>query len=245
MRLSKAWVVAAKDLKVFTRKSNVIRYVVLFPLIVSIALPLVLRFAGRNSGGIPVSELPRLLSAFSFFFVIVSAYLPTSIASYSLLGEKLENSLEPLLATPISDRELLLGKTLAGFIPSLAAVYAGAIVYMTLSDLFTYQRLNCLYFPNWPVALIFLLVGPLTIVLSIAANVIVSSRATDVRSAQLQGVFVVLPFAGVYVASEIGFFSLNVTALFIMSAIIVVADVGLLAISTRVFQREEILTKWT
>jgi len=55
----------------------------------------------------------------------------------------------------------------------------------------------------------------------------------------------ILPFAAIYVASEIGSISLNANNLFIISAIILLFDVILFFISTKTFQREEILTKWT
>lgn len=88
MRLSKAWIIAAKDLRIFRKNKTVLRSVILFPLIVSIVLPLVVHFAGPSHGGITLSRLPTILNAFSFFFIIGAVYLPTFIASYSLVGEK-------------------------------------------------------------------------------------------------------------------------------------------------------------
>jgi ABC-2 type transport system permease protein len=46
MRISKAWIVATKDMRVFLRKKYAIYSMVLFPLVVSVGLPLVLRFVG-------------------------------------------------------------------------------------------------------------------------------------------------------------------------------------------------------
>ena len=222
-----------------------LRSVILFPLIVSIGLPLVVHFGGRQHGGISPSVLPRVLDAFSFFFIIVAAYLPTAIASYSLVGEKVEKSLEPLLATPIKDRELLLGKSIAAFLPPIVAIYIGAGVFMALINQFTHQTLGYSYFPNWTMGIILLLVAPLSAILSTQASVIISARASDVRSAQLLGGLMNLPFAAIYVATEIGSISLNANNLFIISAVILLVDMILFFISTKTFQREEILTKWT
>ncbi len=245
MRLSKAWIIAAKDLRIFRRNKNVLRSVILFPLIVSIGLPLVVRFAGHAHGGIPASSLPTMLNAFSFFFIIVAAYLPTFIASYSLVGEKVEKSLEPLLATPITDGELLLGKTIASFFPPIMAIYIGAAIFMVLNNLLTHQTLGYYYFPNWTMGIILLLVAPLAAILSVEMSVIISARATDVRGAQLLGGLIVLPLAAIYVMSETGLVSLNTNNLFIISGVILLVDVILFFISTKTFQREEILTKWT
>ena len=244
MKLSKAWIIAAKDLRIFRRNKTVLRSVVLFPLIVSIGLPLVVHFAGQKHGGITASHLPTTLNAFSFFFIIVAAYLPTAIASYSLVGEKVEKSLEPLLATPITDGELLLGKSIAAFFPPIVAIYIGAAVFMALIDLFTHQTLGYSYVPNWTMGIILLVIVPLSAILSIQASVIISARVSDVRAAQLLGGLIVLPFLAIYVASEIGSVSLNANNLFIISAVILLVDVILFFISTKTFQREEILTKW-
>jgi ABC-type Na+ efflux pump permease subunit len=232
-------------MKVFLRKKYAVYTMVAFPLLISIGLPLVLRFAGTKSGGIPGARLPALMDAFSFFFIIGAALLPTVLASYSLVGEKIEKSLEPLLAAPITDSELLLGKGIAAFIPSIGALYLASIVFMVLVDVVTHHTLGYYYFPNWTMGLILLLLVPLSAILAVEWSVIVSARATDPRTAQMQGVLIILPLAAIYVATEVGAISLNNTILLIIAAVILAADVGLFFLSKKTFQREEILTRWT
>jgi ABC-2 type transport system permease protein len=245
MRISKAWVVATKDMRVFLRKRYAVFSLVILPIIVGIGLPFVLRYAGARQGGPRASEILILMDVFSFFFVIAASLLPTILASYSLVGEKVEKSLEPLLAAPITDRELLLGKGIAAFIPSVGVIYISSIVFMVLSDILTHNTLGYSYFPNWTIGLILLLMVPLSAILSIEWSVIVSSRASDPRAAQMQGLFIVLPLAAVYVASEVGAISIDVKTLLIISAVILAVDVVLFCLGTKTFQREEILTKWT
>jgi ABC-2 type transport system permease protein len=244
MRISKAWIVATKDIKVFLRKKYILYTMVVFPLVIGIVLPLVVHFARVKQGGIPSSGLLVILNAFSFFFVIGAGMLPTVLASYSLVGEKIEKSLEPLLATPIKDSELLLGKSIAAFIPPVGAIYISSIVFMALSDLVTQNTLGYLFFPNWTIGLILLLLVPLTAVLSIEWCVIVSSRANDVRGAQMQGGLMLIPLAAIYVASEVGVISLTTGTLWIISGVVLILDIVLFFLSTKTFKREEILTKW-
>jgi ABC-2 type transport system permease protein len=54
--------------------------------------------------------LPEVINAFLFFFIIGAVSLPVGIAAYSVVGEKVEKSLEPLLTTPLTDGEILMGK---------------------------------------------------------------------------------------------------------------------------------------
>jgi ABC-2 type transport system permease protein len=247
LRLAKSWVIAAKDFKVFSRKKNVIYSMVAFPLFISVLLPLIIDFAGHKGGasGIPATELVVLLPSFLFFFLIVAAYVPTSIASYTLVGEKVEKSLEPLLATPTTDGEILLGKGIAGFLPPMAAVFGGATVFMILMDAVTHGTLGYYYFPNWTTAVVLLVLAPLATIMSVEGNVIISSRVSDVRTAQQLGYLMILPLAGAYVSGEIGIISLgSISNLLAIGGAILLVDLLLLFVAKATFQREEILTKW-
>ena len=50
--------------------------------------------------------------------------VPVTIAAYSIVGEKITRSLEPLLATPVTTTELLLGKGLAAALPGVGTAWA-------------------------------------------------------------------------------------------------------------------------
>ncbi len=138
MRFSKAWIIAARDFKIFRRQRNIWYSIIVFPVIISVLFPLVIEYAGSRTGGIPAAAIPALLNSFSFFFVIGAAFVPLGIASYSIVGEKVEKSLEPLLATPLTDGEILLGKTISAILPTLVAMYTGALVFMGLIDAVTF-----------------------------------------------------------------------------------------------------------
>jgi ABC-2 type transport system permease protein len=247
MRLSKSWVIAVKDFKTFRKKRNIIYSLVVTPLLVAVLIPLVIDYGGRKNGasGILPAELVVLLPAFAFFYVILAAYLPTPIASYTIVGEKVEKSLEPLLATPTTDGEILLGKGIGAFIPPVVAVLGGSTVFMVLMDVVTRSKLGYYYFPNWNAGLTLFLLAPLAVLLSVQVNVIVSSRISDVRASQQLGILSVLPFMGLYVSGELNIVDLgSTTNLLIVSAIILVVDVLLFFVSRATFRREEILTRW-
>ncbi len=197
-----------------------------------------------KNGEIPTSEISVLLNAFSFFFIILATLLPTVLASYSFLGEKLEKSLEPLLATPITDGELLLGKGLAALLPSIGVSYLGAAIFMGFVDELTSGRLGYLYFPNQTMAVILLIAVPLACVFSVEVNVVIASLVGDLRAAQQLGTLASVPFGGVFVLAEINFTSLNLTSLLTISVLLLAIDVVLVQVCKTTFRREEILTKW-
>ncbi len=244
MNLGTAWIIASKDLKLIKRKKSIMLGIIFFPILLALLFPAVIVFTERNGNGIPAPLLPGILGAFSFFFVIASAVLPSAISSYSIVGEKVEKSLEPLLATPTTDGEILLGKSIAAFLPPIIATYASSILYMGLVDYLVYPKLGYLYYPNWSIGIVLLLVIPLAEILSIELSVIASSSASDVRAANQISGLMFIPFMVIYVASEIGILTLTDINLLIIAGSLLVIDIGLFYISTATFRREEILTKW-
>lgn len=235
----KSWVVANKDFKIFRKKKRILYALIFLPLLLSIGLPFV--FLGVENTS---SEILVLLNAISFFYIILAYILPNTLSSYSIIGEKIEQSMEPLLSTPITDSELLLGKTIASFLPCILMVYLGAVIFMTLTDLITYSNIGQIFFPNWNMAFILLVAVPLSSILSIQLNIIISSRVNDVRTANQLGLLLFIPFIAVYLLLETNILSLNILNLFIISLILVILDVLLFYLSRIIFRRDEILTKW-
>ncbi len=242
MKLWKSWIIATKDFSIFRKKKRIIYSLVIIPILISIGLPLVISSVASSQDS--KSEIIVLLNAFSYFYVILAYILPSTLASYSILGEKIEQSLEPLLATPTTDSELLFGKTIASFLPCVGIIYVSSLIFMGLMDAITYNTVGYLFFPNWSMAFILLLAVPLSSILSIQLNVIISSRVNDVRTANQLGLILFIPFMGVYVLLVTNAISLSVINLFIISAILFIIDAVLFYISKATFSRDEILTKW-
>jgi hypothetical protein len=242
MRLSKAWTVASKDFLTYSKRKSILYSIIYFEVAVSIGIPFLIRFiAGKPNAAL---ILPTFINAFSFLYVIGAAVNPVGIASYSLIGEKVQKSLEPLLATPTTDEEILAGKSIAAFLPAIFANIFGALIFAGLTDLFTYGTLKYLYFPNWDIVIILFLLGPLACLLSVGYNVLISSRINDVRTAQQLGTLILLPFGAVYFLSELKVLTLTTDNMLIMGVVLLAIDAVVFTLAKASFQREEILTKW-
>jgi ABC-2 type transport system permease protein len=240
MRLSKSWTVASKDFKVFRKKKLIIYLMAVFPFLFSFLLPAVMVVANKST-----AQISTLLPAFTFLYLILAGVIPATIASYSIVGEKVEKSLEPLLATPTTDGEILFGKVISAFLPSIAGILGGSAIFMFLMDLVTHSELGYYFFPNLNSSLVLYLMVPLAVTMSVEWNVFVSSRASDVRVAQQVGGLLMAPFVGIYVAGEVNLIDLGVTNnLLYICAALAAADVILLVLARAAFRREEILTKW-
>ena len=191
-----------------------------------------------------ISAANTVANAGSMYFVIIPVILPAIMGSYSIVGEKIEKSLEPLLATPTTDGELLLGKSLATFLPTIGVTYIGTAIFVTIMDVWSYIKLGLFLLPNTDFAVILGVLAPLACVLSVEANVIISSRVNDIRAAQQLGTYVVIPLILLLVfAIELTIFPIILLVLAV-SAVIAVVDIALFYLAKATFQREEILTKW-
>jgi ABC-2 type transport system permease protein len=249
MRLWKSWIVTTKDLSVFKKNKYILYSLIALPILMGLLVPVILIFSLQaEASSVTQAQLADaatiLVNLFTAYFVVIAAVLPTIIASYSFVGEKLEKSLEPLLATPTTDGELLFGKSLAAFIPCVGATYIGALIFVIIIDAWSIANLGEFLVPNLYWAIVMGVVTPLVCVLSVEANVIISSRVNDIRAAQQLGAFVILPIILVMIlASTVQTFPL-VTLALILSGGLALADVAMFYLSKATFQREEILTKW-
>lgn len=193
------------------------------------------------------SELEKLIPTFLnmtlILFIILPVTLPTIIASYSIVGEKNNKSLEPILASPTTDGELLLGKVLSAFVPSMASTLGAVVVGGAIINVFLSQLGEPLL-PNLTWALGVLLLAPLACVMSILACVIVSSRVTDVRAAQQVGGFIVMPVIVLMFGVLAGVILLTPLAMLAISGAFAAADGGLYYFAKAIFNREDILVRW-
>lgn len=244
MRLSQAWTIARHDLSLLRTRRSVLASIVALPLGVAFGFPALVHYILVTTPSIPVIGLIDLLGAFSFWFAIGGALLPSGIASYSIVGEKLEKSLEPLLASPTTDSEILFGKVLAALVPTLGAVWVGGFLYMVLMDQVTKVRFGYLYYPNAEIGVILGILTPLVSLVAVELSVVVSSRVNDVRSAQQISSVLFLPFLLLYVFGEAGIIPLDTIHLLEISGIFALVALGLFELSRKTFGREEILTRW-
>jgi len=185
-----------------------------------------------------------LVSEFMMLFMLVPVAIPVTIAAYSIVGEKTTRSLEPLLATPITTVELMVGKCLAAVIPAIIATYGAFGVFSIGSWIIVADKtlLSALLDARWLVAIF--IVGPLLAVMAVTFSLMVSSRVNDPRVAEQVSMVVILPVLAGFFGQVAGLFVLNAKIISIVALIMLVLDVLLLYLTTRVFQREQILTRW-
>ncbi|HPR34995.1 MAG TPA: ABC transporter permease subunit [Anaerolineaceae bacterium] len=197
-------------------------------------------------GGMNAGECTQvyMLSQFMLFFVMMPLIIPTTIAAYSIVGEKTTRSLEPLLATPTTTTELLAGKCFAAVIPAVAATFVSFLIFnIGILILGISPKVHAYVLsPTWLVGI--LLLGPVLSIISAMFAIFVSSRVNDPRVAEQIASVMIVPFMGVFLLSSFGVITLNLTSMVIAAIICAIVAGVLLYLGTLIFDRENILTKW-
>ncbi len=185
-----------------------------------------------------------ILNSFQLFFVIIPAAIPALLASYSFVGEKLNKSLEPLLATPTTDGELLMGKSLSIFLPTMGATWLSAAIFMVMANMILEPVLGFAPLPtlSWIVAIA--LIAPLVCTLSITANVMISSRVSDVRASQQLSALVILPVLFLFMLPLFGVLELGGIAILLFAGGLLGVNLFLAYVALKLFRREKILVAW-
>jgi len=181
---------------------------------------------------------------FSILFLLLPIFIPSVLASYAIVGEKRERTLEPVLATPIRTWELLLGKILAALIPALAITIASATVFVAgiLAFAVTDRVREIIVTPGWILAV--LVDSPLLALTGVALIVVLSSRVNDPRTAQQFSAVLVVPVLGLLLGQLAGVIVLGPGLALGIGVVLAIVAAAVLWVATQLFQREVILTKW-
>lgn len=246
-------------------KNRMVIFTIGFMPIIFTIMPLVILYAIGASGGIPdgtsadvppqfisfCADLPAgdcmqifMMNQFMLMFMMMPLIIPTAIAAYSIVGEKTTRSLEPLLATPITTTELLIGKALAAALPAVAITWICFVIFSLAAPLVgaTPGLMKHILGPIWIIAVV--VIGPLMAIAAVNMAVIVSSRVNDPRVAeQVSGVMVV-PVMALLFGQIAGLIIINQNVMVLSVLFMLAVDAGLIYAGSRLFQRETILTRW-
>jgi uncharacterized membrane protein SpoIIM required for sporulation/ABC-type Na+ efflux pump permease subunit len=179
------------------------------------------------------------------FGLLLVGFVPASfsivVALESFVGERERNTLEALLAAPITDKAIYLSKLYA----SLALPLLSSSISMLIFIFMLYASRNDMYFGSFTLErllLLFLIVGAMAVVM-VASAVVISSHITSIRAANLMSSFILLPAAVLVQINAV----LIITGrweglLFVLLALLTAAAV-LVERGLRAFNRESILSR--
>ena len=130
LRWQRVWAVARKELRDYRRNTSVTVTMAILP-IIFLAQPLIEVFSVSAISAQTLRDASPLL-----YMLGIPALVPALMASYSIVGERLQGALEPVLTTPLRREELLVGKALAALAPALIVSYSVFALAVAAIELF-------------------------------------------------------------------------------------------------------------
>jgi ABC-type Na+ efflux pump permease subunit len=176
-------------------------------------------------------------------FLIMPIMVSSVLAADSFAGEKERKTLEALLYTPTTDRELFTAKLLGAWLTAIAVTLLSFVVYGVMANAAGWHSIGHVFFPTWMWAALVLWVTPAVAGLGLVVMVFVSVRSQGFQDAYQTGGLVVLPVIALMIGqiSGVMYFSLGVVLL--VGLVIWLIDLVLLWFASKSFRRSELMTR--
>lgn len=231
------WSIAYKDVSVALRTRAVMLPLLIVPLVLMVGIPSVVglisgmanqmaaaeaqmadltramppEFASRYAGlnDVQTGLVYFLIYLFAPMYLVLPLMASAVVAADSFAGEKERKTLEALVYTPTTDRELLFAKVLGAWIPGTLVGLGGFIAYTIVANIVAYNVVGMLILPNTLWLLLAFFVGPAAAAFGLGVTVIASSRVNSFQEAYQIGSLVVLPIVMLVVGQAMGAFLLS------------------------------------
>jgi ABC-type transport system involved in multi-copper enzyme maturation permease subunit len=251
-----------KDVKEVLGSSQTLIPMIVVPAVMAVVLPLILMI-GAKYGVSGLNGMDNMIKAFSgklkfqndaqllieiginymfpVFFLLIPIMASSIIGASSFVGEKERKTMESLLYSPLSIRELFFAKVIGTAVPALAITLVSAVAFGLVIDIGGWFYFGRLIFPNvkW-IILIFWLTPALTL-LGISFMVLISAKAKTFQDAQQMSAFIIIPVLLLLAGQMTGLFILSEVLLLAIGAAIFILDYFLIKNITRRFVPEKLV----
>jgi ABC-type Na+ efflux pump permease subunit len=231
--------ILVKELSDYRRNRFVIGTMVTLPLIF-IAVPSISLLT--VSAAAASSKLDTRVGISLLYLLLIPATVPAGLSAYSVIGEREQGTLEPILITPIRREEFLIGKALAVLIPTLFVAYLMFGIFLAIAALFAHPAIESAVFSGSHI-LVQVMFTPLLACWSIWVGIAISSRSSDVRAAQQLSVFANVPPLAFVALINFNVITVSTSLAIGLAAVLLVIDaLGWRAVAA-LFDRERLIAR--
>lgn len=224
-----------KELREYRRNGSIVATMAILPLVFLVQpLVSVIALASSASGGLANEHV-------LIYMLIIPAIVPVFLAAYSVVGERQQATLEPMLTTPIPREEFLLAKALASFVPALVVAYGVFALFLMLVVLFAQPSVASavIRVPDLVAQLLF---TPPLALWSIWIGMGMSALARDARVAQQLALLASLPTAIVAALVAFNVVPVSLGLGVVAAAALLALDVIGWRVVSLLFDRERLVT---
>ena len=251
-----------KDIRGITSNKQVLMVMLMVPLALSIVLPSIIVFVTVLVPG-SISDFQRLLTMLPItaeahdqeqmilglvlnkimpaFFLIIPVMASSVMAASSFVGEKEKHTLETLLYSPLSLKQLFQSKILAGFSVGMMVSYISFAAMMLVLEIEMLFLTRNVLMPDISWLIILLFIAPAVSLIAIAVTVRGSAKAQTMEEAQQRAVFLIFPIIALVIGQFSGVILVNSGLLLGLGMVLVVIDVLLIRGASRRFTYEKLL----
>jgi ABC-type transport system involved in multi-copper enzyme maturation permease subunit len=223
-----------KEFRVYRRDRSIVATMAAIPLAITV-FPLLLVTALPASAAASFQGDPLVI------LLGIPALVPSIVATYAVVGERVQGTLEPLLTTAIRREELLLAKALAALVPSLGIAYVMYAAFLVCTKVFAQPAVASAVI-HWPYVLAQVLFTPLIIMWSTWVGIAISTRSSDVRVAQQLGALAGLPVLALAYLISFNVIQVSLALAVAFAAALVILDALGWRFVAATFDRERLVT---
>lgn len=175
------------------------------------------------------------------FFLMIPIMASSVMAASSFVGEKEKHTLETLLYSPLSLKQMFQAKILAGFSVGMMVSYISFAAMMLVLELEVFLLTGEAILPSSSWLAIMLLIAPAISIIAIAVTVRSSAKAQTIEEAQQRAVFLVFPMLALLIGQFTGILLISAGLLWGVGAVLAALDVLLMRGAAGSFTYEKLL----
>ena len=251
-----------KDIRSITSNKQVFMVMLMVPLALTIVLPSIIVFVtvlvpeSTSDFQRLLAMLPDTAGAYDqkqmilglvlnkimpAFFLMIPVMASSVMAASSFVGEKEKHTLETLLYSPLSLKQLFQSKILACFSVGMMVSYISFAAMMLVLEIEMLFLTGNMLMPDISWLIILLLIAPSVSLVAIAVTVRGSAKAQTIEEAQQRAVFLIFPILALVIGQFTGVILVNPGLLLGLGILLAVIDVLLMRGAARKFTYEKLL----
>ncbi|MDY5022812.1 MAG: ABC transporter permease [Blautia sp.] len=230
-----------KDIRGITSNKQVLMVMLMVPLALTIILPSIIVFV---TALVPeaASDYEKLLSMLPVtgreysqeqmilglifnkimpaFFMMIPLMASSVMAASSFVGEKEKHTLETLLYSPLSLKQLFQSKILAGFSVGMMVSFISFAAMMLVLETEIFLFTGSAIMPDISWLIVMLLIAPAISLVAIALTVRGSAKAQTIEEAQQRAVFLIFPILALIIGQFTGVILVNSWLLLVVGIVL-------------------------
>lgn len=258
---AKQLVLIKKDIRSITANKRVLSVMLILPIVLTVVLPSifvivsVLKPESISDFRVLLDMLPEtaegneqqlvlgilLNKIMPIFFLMIPIMASSVMAAGSFVGEKEKHTLETLLYSPLSLKQLFQAKIMAGFFVGMAVSYISFAVMLLVVEAEVILLTGSGIVPDASWLVVMLLISPALSLAGIAITVRGSAKAQSIEEAQQKAVFLIFPLLALIVGQFGGILLIDAWILLALGSVLVIADVLLMRGVASKFTYENLL----